>query len=108
MKAVLLWMLLVTLCLSVRVAAAEIPAGLPELEMRSAIEREAAEIYAGGDLGALSARSAAYVDGTERTSSGLWVSGTLSKAYGARAEIPGVQGGDSLQTSAVLRNAGRV
>lgn len=75
MRAVLQGMLLVAVCLFVSVAAAEIPVGLPELEMRSAIEREASEMYAAGDLRALAAQSDAYVSSGARTSSGLWVSG---------------------------------
>lgn len=78
MKAVLQWLLLAVTCLSLTAEAVEVKGGLPELAMRDAIMREASEIYARGDLGVLAARSDAYVQSRERTSSGLWVSGLFA------------------------------
>lgn len=101
MKVVLQWLLLGAVCLSVSAEAAGIPAGLPELEMRSAIEREASEMYAAGDLRALDARSDTYVDGGVRTSSGLWVSGIF--ASGVESAIVDPRPSDSAGWDALER-----
>jgi hypothetical protein len=58
--------------------ASGLPDGLPELEMRDAIESQAIRLYAAGDLAGLDAQSEAYLAGATRTSSGLWVSGLFA------------------------------
>ena len=101
MKTLLQWMLFVMACLFGGAKGAELPAGLPELEMREAIARQASQMYAAGDLRALAAQGDAYVADAARTSSGVWVSGIF--AGGLEGAIANPKPSDSAGWDALER-----